>query len=152
MVQYCRSTATNVPATIQLSAGGKDSTVLAHVLSLLNERHAYGVTLLLLSIDEGISGYRDDSLETVKRNEVQLFLQTTPPTHEKNTDEKCLNLSATAHGHHDSDTPWTTDSCLSIGTGQLTSAVGSHGVRARLSQEPASQLKPPICLVLINVG
>jgi tRNA(Ile)-lysidine synthase TilS/MesJ len=25
--------------------------------------------LFLLSIDEGISGYRDDSLETVKRNE-----------------------------------------------------------------------------------
>ena len=51
-------------------AGGKDSTVLAHVLSLLNRRHGYGLVLLLLSIDEGISGYRDDSLETVKRNEV----------------------------------------------------------------------------------
>jgi cytoplasmic tRNA 2-thiolation protein 1 len=25
--------------------------------------------LFLLSIDEGITGYRDDSLETVKRNE-----------------------------------------------------------------------------------
>ena len=46
--------------------------MLAHVLSLLNKRHDYGVTLLLLSIDEGISGYRDDSLETVKRNEVGL--------------------------------------------------------------------------------
>ena len=44
--------------------------MLAHILSLLNKRHDYGVTLLLLSIDEGISGYRDDSLETVKRNEV----------------------------------------------------------------------------------
>ncbi|KAJ9533227.1 hypothetical protein QJQ45_018348, partial [Haematococcus lacustris] len=29
----------------------------------------YGLDLFLLSIDEGISGYRDDSLETVKRNE-----------------------------------------------------------------------------------
>lgn len=30
---------------------------------------SYGLDLFLLSIDEGISGYRDDSLETVKRNE-----------------------------------------------------------------------------------
>lgn len=43
--------------------------MLAHVVSLLNQRHGYGLDLLLLSIDEGISGYRDDSLETVKRNE-----------------------------------------------------------------------------------
>lgn len=51
------------------ASGGKDSTVLAHMLTLLNERHDYGLDLFLLSIDEGISGYRDDSLETVKRNE-----------------------------------------------------------------------------------
>ena len=30
---------------------------------------SYGLDLFLLSIDEGIRGYRDDSLETVKRNE-----------------------------------------------------------------------------------
>lgn len=78
------------------ASGGKDSTVLAHIVSLLNERHkcvpfspmrllasapasnitylhicSYGLKLWLLSIDEGISGYRDDSLETVKRNEKQ---------------------------------------------------------------------------------
>lgn len=35
---------------------------------MLNERYDYGLELILLSIDEGISGYRDDSLETVKRN------------------------------------------------------------------------------------
>lgn len=52
-------------------AGGKDSTVLAHILTTLNERHSYGLELYLLSIDEGITGYRDDSLETVKRNEQQ---------------------------------------------------------------------------------
>jgi cytoplasmic tRNA 2-thiolation protein 1 len=52
-------------------AGGKDSTVLAHILTTLNERHSYGLDLFLLSIDEGITGYRDDSLETVKRNEQQ---------------------------------------------------------------------------------
>ncbi|CAI5984278.1 unnamed protein product [Closterium sp. NIES-65] len=47
------------------------STVLAHIISLLNARHDYGLQLFLLSIDEGITGYRDDSLETVKRNEKQ---------------------------------------------------------------------------------
>ncbi|WIA40331.1 hypothetical protein OEZ86_013698 [Tetradesmus obliquus] len=51
------------------ASGGKDSTVLAHMMTLLNERHNYGLDLFLLSIDEGIAGYRDDSLETVKRNE-----------------------------------------------------------------------------------
>lgn len=53
------------------ASGGKDSTVLASVLKTLNDRHQYGVDLVLLSIDEGIRGYRDDSLETVKRNAVQ---------------------------------------------------------------------------------
>ena len=40
-----------------------DSTVLAYTMKLLNQRHDYGVDLVLLSIDEGITGYRDDSLE-----------------------------------------------------------------------------------------
>ncbi|KAJ0164818.1 Cytoplasmic tRNA 2-thiolation protein 1 [Colletotrichum tanaceti] len=53
------------------ASGGKDSTVLASVLKDLNERYHYGLDLVLLSIDEGIKGYRDDSLETVKRNAVQ---------------------------------------------------------------------------------
>ena len=53
------------------ASGGKDSTVLASVLKSLNERHKYGLDLVLLSVDEGIKGYRDDSLETVKRNAVQ---------------------------------------------------------------------------------
>ncbi|KAH8772189.1 hypothetical protein BGZ57DRAFT_895992 [Hyaloscypha finlandica] len=53
------------------ASGGKDSTVLASVLKILNERYNYGLELVLLSIDEGIKGYRDDSLETVKRNAVQ---------------------------------------------------------------------------------
>ncbi|RID56198.1 hypothetical protein BRARA_G03413 [Brassica rapa] len=56
------------------ASGGKDSTVLAYVLSELNKRHSYGLDLFLLSIDEGITGYRDDSLETVKRNELQYGL------------------------------------------------------------------------------
>ncbi|CAD7013691.1 cytoplasmic tRNA 2-thiolation protein 1 [Ceratitis capitata] len=50
------------------ASGGKDSTVLAYILKLLNDRHDYGLDLVLLSIDEGITGYRDDSLETVKQN------------------------------------------------------------------------------------
>ena len=40
-----------------------DSTVLAYVMKTLNERYNYGLELFLLSIDEGITGYRDDSLE-----------------------------------------------------------------------------------------
>ena len=56
------------------ASGGKDSTVLASVLKTLNERYNYQLDLVLLSIDEGIKGYRDDSLETVKRNAVQYSL------------------------------------------------------------------------------
>lgn len=41
-------------------------------MSELNRRHNYGLDLFLLSVDEGITGYRDDSLETVKRNEIQV--------------------------------------------------------------------------------
>ena len=40
-----------------------DSTVLAYVLKTLNNRYDYGLELILLSVDEGITGYRDDSLE-----------------------------------------------------------------------------------------
>ena len=40
-----------------------DSTVLAYVMKTLNDRYDYGLDLFLLSIDEGITGYRDDSLE-----------------------------------------------------------------------------------------
>ncbi|KAG6530327.1 hypothetical protein ZIOFF_012554 [Zingiber officinale] len=53
------------------ASGGKDSTVLAYVMSQLNRRHNYGLDLILLSVDEGITGYSDDSLETVKRNEIE---------------------------------------------------------------------------------
>ena len=56
------------------ASGGKDSTVLAHVMKVLNERYKYGLNLMLLSVDEGITGYRDDSLETVKRNQEQYDL------------------------------------------------------------------------------
>lgn len=49
------------------ASGGKDSTVLVHLLKTLNDRHSYGIQIVLLSIDEGIKGYRDDSLEAVKR-------------------------------------------------------------------------------------
>jgi tRNA(Ile)-lysidine synthase TilS/MesJ len=37
--------------------------VLAHVMKTLNDQYNYGLELFLLSIDEGITGYRDDSLE-----------------------------------------------------------------------------------------
>lgn len=63
------------------ASGGKDSTVLACVLALLNHRHDYGLDLKLLSVDEGISGYRDDSLATVKRNEQQYGIPLTIVTY-----------------------------------------------------------------------
>ncbi|KAJ5073285.1 cytoplasmic tRNA 2-thiolation protein [Anaeramoeba ignava] len=53
------------------ASGGKDSTALIHVLTKLKEKYKYENDFVLISIDEGIHGYRDDSLETVKRN--QLF-------------------------------------------------------------------------------
>lgn len=59
------------------ASGGKDSTVLAHVLTTLNQRYDYGLNLELLSIDEGIIGYRDDSLETVKKNQITYNLPLT---------------------------------------------------------------------------
>lgn len=57
------------------ASGGKDSTVLAAVLKTLNKRYNYGVDFVLLSIDEGIKGYRDDSLETVKRNAIEYQME-----------------------------------------------------------------------------
>jgi len=68
----------NVPLSLSLQSlfcvcftslpyvGHADSTVLAHVLTMLNVKHNYGLDLFLLSIDEGITGYRDDSLEVRK--------------------------------------------------------------------------------------
>lgn len=46
--------------------------MLAYIMKLLNDRYDYGLNLVLLSVDEGITGYRDDSLETVKRNKVTI--------------------------------------------------------------------------------
>jgi len=56
------------------ASGGKDSTVLAYILTTLNRRHHYGLDLFLLSVDEGISGYRDDSLRSVERNKEEYGL------------------------------------------------------------------------------
>ena len=46
------------------------SIVLAdsYYTTLYTYRQDYGLKLVLLSVDEGITGYRDDSLETVKKN------------------------------------------------------------------------------------
>jgi cytoplasmic tRNA 2-thiolation protein 1 len=38
-------------------------------MTTLNQRYDYGLQLELLSVDEGIKGYRDDSLDTVKKNQ-----------------------------------------------------------------------------------
>ena len=53
------------------------------MLKLLNEKYNYGVELILLSIDEGITGYRDDSLESVKRNQMSYNLQLKVVTYEE---------------------------------------------------------------------
>ena len=65
------------------ASGGKDSTVLAYVMKTLNDRYDYGLRLVLISIDEGITGYRDDSLETVKRNRDQYGLPLTILSYEE---------------------------------------------------------------------
>ncbi|NXA57125.1 CTU1 protein, partial [Nothocercus julius] len=54
------------------ASGGKDSSVLSHVLARLSGR--LGLRLLLLSVDEGISGYRDASLAAVRRHRGHLPL------------------------------------------------------------------------------
>jgi hypothetical protein len=36
-------------------------------MTTLNARYDYGLDLVLLSVDEGIAGYRDDSLEVRER-------------------------------------------------------------------------------------
>lgn len=59
------------------ASGGKDSTVLAYVMNLLNKKYDYGLELHLVSVDEGIKGYRDDSLETVKQNKIDYGLPLT---------------------------------------------------------------------------
>lgn len=56
------------------ASGGKDSCVLASVLQTLNKRHSWNLELILLSVDEGITGYRDHSLDAVRRNASELDL------------------------------------------------------------------------------
>jgi cytoplasmic tRNA 2-thiolation protein 1 len=53
------------------------------VLKVLNERYNYGIDLTLLSVDEGITGYRDDSLESVKRNQLNYGLPLKVVTYEE---------------------------------------------------------------------
>ncbi|CDJ39027.1 hypothetical protein ETH_00029500 [Eimeria tenella] len=47
-------------------SGGKDSAVLLHVLQQLQQQQQQQWQLLLLAVDEGIQGYRDKALLTVK--------------------------------------------------------------------------------------
>jgi cytoplasmic tRNA 2-thiolation protein 1 len=58
-------------------SGGKDSTVLTHVLDALNRRHNLNFRIELVCIDEGIVGYRDHALQTVQRNSVKYELPLT---------------------------------------------------------------------------
>ena len=56
------------------ASGRKDSTVLVYVHKKLNELYNNELKLVLLSVDEGITRYRDDSLESEKRNQEQFGL------------------------------------------------------------------------------
>ncbi|KAL0237531.1 hypothetical protein PCE1_000927 [Barthelona sp. PCE] len=47
-------------------SGGKDSVVMSYCLQALNIKHNWDVNFVFVCIDEGISGYRDDSIETVR--------------------------------------------------------------------------------------
>ena len=42
---------------------------MERIQALLNDKFHYGLNIKPLAIDEGIKGYRDDSLETVKQND-----------------------------------------------------------------------------------
>src|SRR5690349_5493063 len=45
-------------------SGGKDSLSLLHILQKMSESHNF--KLKAITVDEGISGYRDEALEIVK--------------------------------------------------------------------------------------
>lgn len=49
--------------------GGKDSAALARALNKLISKYNCGLDLVLLCMDEGISGYRDKSIQTVLGNQ-----------------------------------------------------------------------------------
>ena len=55
------------------ASGGKDSTVLAYIMKHLNQKYQYGLKLVLLSIDEGITG---TSLSTFILLSLNLFILT----------------------------------------------------------------------------
>ena len=63
-------------------------------MKALNERYDYGVHLYLLSIDEGITGYRDDSLEVCPTHSFPInWLTRNIPTrqsNETNNNTQCL--------------------------------------------------------------
>ena len=68
----CVKSVPNVLSCTPHSRFGEQWRYVVHPLLINQMFHcSYGLKLWLLSIDEGISGYRDDSLETVKRNEEQ---------------------------------------------------------------------------------
>jgi cytoplasmic tRNA 2-thiolation protein 1 len=84
-------------ASIRLNkVHSSDSTVLAYVMKALNDRYDYGIDLYLLSIDEGITGYRDASLDVCIAH-ITLFQVLTPfrsstQTVKQNADEYQLPL------------------------------------------------------------
>jgi len=62
-------------------------------MKTLNERYDYGIHLYLLSIDEGITGYRDDSLEVYTIRSTLLSLPLTFPPDGQTKPTAILNAS-----------------------------------------------------------
>jgi uncharacterized protein (TIGR00269 family) len=54
-------------------SGGKDSLSLLHIMNVLCEKH--GSTICAVTIDEGIDGYRDESLDIVNKFASQLNIE-----------------------------------------------------------------------------
>ena len=54
-------------------SGGKDSLSLLHIMKMLSEKH--GSTVCAITIDEGIDGYREESLDIVSKFASQLNVE-----------------------------------------------------------------------------
>lgn len=104
------------------ASGGKDSTVLAHVLRELAPR--LGVSLHLVAVDEGIGGYRDAALAAVRHQAA------------------CWDLPLTVVAYTDLFGGWTMDAVArsTAGSGRSRSCCTFCGVLRRRALEEGARL------------
>lgn len=104
------------------ASGGKDSTVLAHVLRALAPR--LDISLHLVAVDEGIGGYRDAALAAVKRQAAR------------------WELPLTIVAYEDLFGGWTMDAVArsTAGTGRSRSCCTFCGVLRRRALEEGARL------------